>query len=160
VLLQLAACSDIAGTLSAYYAYPLMIAAFWPLLGVLIDRERRGTPSAAATPLMIFAIIIAASFVAVGQQYNPGRLDLPSAFLSPPSLASQAATDRAIVALAASKLQLGAVAADTSVVALAPDLFTPAETADEPCGPAEPGGLSVAGLRQPTSAPALGRSRS
>jgi hypothetical protein len=77
----------------------------------------------------MFAIIIAASFAAVGQQYNPGRLDLPSAFLSPPSRASQAATDRAIAALAASKPQLGAVAADTSVVALAPHLFTPAETA-------------------------------
>jgi len=82
--------------------------------------------SATAAPM--FAVMVAASFVATGRQYNPGRLDLPAAFLSPPSLTMQAATDRAIAALAASNAQLGRLAADTSVVALAPDLFTPAET--------------------------------
>ena len=76
----------------------------------------------------MFAIMIAASVIGVAQQYNPGRLDLPSAILSPPSLATQAGTDRALVALAASKPQLGHIAADTSVVALAPALFAPAET--------------------------------
>jgi hypothetical protein len=129
VALQLAAYSDIAGTLSAYYAFPLMVAAFWPLLGVLLDRRRRGTAGGAATPVIMFAIMIAASFVGIGQQYNPGRLTLPAAFLTPPSLSSQLLTDRAIIALAVSKPQLGSFAAGTSVIALAPDLFTPAETA-------------------------------
>jgi hypothetical protein len=129
VALQLAAYSDIAGTLSGYYAFPLMIAAFWPLLGVLLDRRQRGTPGGAAPPVTMFAVMIAASFVGIGQQYNPGRLALPAAFLAPPSYSSQLLTDRAIIALAASKPQLGSLAAGTSVVALAPDLFTPAETA-------------------------------
>ena len=126
--LQLAAANDIAGTLSGYYAFPLLIAAFWPLLGVLLDRRQRGIAGAAPTTVPMFAIMIAASFVGVGQQYNPGRLALPAAFLEPPSLSSQLLTDRAIIALAASKPQLGSLAADTSVVALAPGLFTPAET--------------------------------
>ena len=129
VALQLAAYSDIAGTLSGYYAFPLLIAAFWPLLGVLLDRRQRGTSGDAAMPVAVFTIMIVASFIGVGQHYNPGRLDLPAAFLAPPSLSSQLLTDRAIAALAASKPQLGSLAADTSIVALAPDLFTPAETA-------------------------------
>jgi hypothetical protein len=132
VALQLAAYSDIAGTLSGYYAFPLMIAAFWPLLGVLLDRRQRGTAGGAAPPVIMFAGMIAASFVGIGQQYNPGRLALPAAFLAPPSYSSQLLTDRAIIALAASKPQLGSLAAGTSVVALAPDLFTPAETALPP----------------------------
>ena len=58
-----------------------MIATFWPLAGVLLDRPPPGIAGRAASRWRVFAAMIAASFVAVGQQYNPARLDLPAAFL-------------------------------------------------------------------------------
>lgn len=127
-LLQLIANSEIAGTLSGYYAYPIMLASFWPLVGVLFDWRRRGAAAETAVPVLAFAAMVAVSFAGVAQQYNPGRLDLAKAFLAPPSLARQAMTDRAVAQLARSKPALGTLLAGTSVVALAPDDFTPRET--------------------------------
>jgi uncharacterized membrane protein len=123
-LLQVIAYSDIPGTLSGYYAYPFMIAGFWPLCGVLLDWRRRGIEGRVAKPISAFAAMVALSFAAVGVQYNPARLDLLQALLDPPSPARQAATETAIAAFVRSKPALGAVAADTSVVALAPNDFT------------------------------------
>jgi hypothetical protein len=40
VALHFLADSDLAGSLSGYYAYPLMIASFWPLVGVLLGADR------------------------------------------------------------------------------------------------------------------------
>lgn len=83
-LLQLVARSDIAGTLSGYYGFPFMIASFWPLVGVLLF-DRRGSSSASGRPVVpvaAFAAMIAASFVGIAHQYNPGALDLPAAFLA------------------------------------------------------------------------------
>ncbi|HTT78648.1 MAG TPA: hypothetical protein VMF86_03120 [Stellaceae bacterium] len=124
--LQIIAHSDIAGTLSGYYAFPFMIASFWPLFAV-VYRARAAARRPAAT-MAAFAAMVAASFVGIGHQYNPGRLALPAAFLSPPSLARQAATDRAVALLARSRSALGRLVVDTSVVALAPDDFSRGET--------------------------------
>ncbi len=122
-ILHLLAHSDIAGTLSGYYAYPFMIASFWPLVGVLIDRQRRAVEGSAAGPLAGFSLMIAASFAALSGQYNPARVDLRDAFLSPPSLARQVATDRAIAALVRSRPELGRVLVDGSILALAPNAY-------------------------------------
>jgi hypothetical protein len=123
-LLQLIAYSDIPGTLSGYYAYPFMVASFWPLVGVLLDWRRRGIAGPVAQPMLAFSALVAASFAAVGVQYNPARLEPVQALLDAPSPTRQAATDRAVAALVRSKPALGTLAPDTSVVALAPDDFT------------------------------------
>jgi hypothetical protein len=128
LLLHLTARSEIAGTLSGYYAYPFMIAAFWPLLGVLLDRRRRAVHETAAVPVLAFAAMIAGSFVAVPWQYNPGGLEFPASLVSPPSLARQSATEHAIAELSRSKPMLGRVVVDDSVLALAPDDYEPSET--------------------------------
>jgi hypothetical protein len=125
--LQLIAHSDIAGTLSGYYAFPFMIAAFWPLIGALLDPCRRAHAPAAA--MAAFAAMTAASFVGIAHQYNPGRLSLPAAFLSPPSLARQTKTDVAVAALLRSRPALGRLVVDTSIAALAPGDVTGGETA-------------------------------
>ena len=72
--------------------------------------------------------MIAASWTAVPYQANPGRIDLPAGFLSPPSLARQTLTDRAMTALVRSKTELGTVFVDGSVLALAPDGYVLGET--------------------------------
>jgi uncharacterized membrane protein len=128
LLLHLTAQSDIAATLSGYYAYPLMIAAFWPLLGVLLDRRRRAVQGTATVPVLVFAVMIYASFASVPRQYNPGGLEFPASLVSPPSLARQSATDRAIAELSRSKALLGKVVVDDSVLALAPDDYERSET--------------------------------
>jgi hypothetical protein len=135
-LLQLTAYSQIAGTLSGYYAYPFMIAAFWPLVGVLFERRRRGAGTP-AVPILAFSAMIAASFVAIGEQYNPGRFDLARGFLEPPPASRQEATDRAVAALARSKPLLGHVLVDGSVLALMPDAFRWTESV-QGRGPARP----------------------
>ena len=124
--LQLVAHSNIAGTLSGYYAYPFLVAAFWPLLGALLDARRRGV--GAPAPLLPFAAMIVASFVGLSSQYNPGHLDLPQAFVAPPSAVLQAATDEAIREFVASKPAFGSVLVDGSIAGLAPNAFRWSET--------------------------------
>jgi hypothetical protein len=127
-MLQLIAATDVAGTLSGYYAYPFLIASFWPLLGIAIG-QRRAAPAANGTPqLAAFAAMIAVSWIGVSHQYNPGRLDLVAAFLAPPSLAEQATTDRVVARLARSSRELGRLLVGTSIIALAPDTFSPGQT--------------------------------
>lgn len=126
-ILHLLADSDIAGTLSSYYAYPFMIASFWPLIGVLAGEPRR-EQSVTGFAVLAYAAMIIGSFALLGRQANPGRIELPAAFLSPPSVARQAATERAIGQLARSKTELGPVMVDGSVLALAPDGFAMSET--------------------------------
>jgi hypothetical protein len=125
-LLQLIADSPLAGTLSGYYAYPFMIAAFWPLLGVVA--EGSATQPRAGVTVLAFTAMIAVSLTALGKQYDPGGIALPTAFVSPPSLARQATTEAAISELVRSKAELGAVFVDGSVLALAPAAYGPDET--------------------------------
>jgi hypothetical protein len=128
-LLHLIADSDLAGTLSAYYAFPFMIAAFWPLLGIVCaERTATGETKPVGVSILAFAAMIAVSFTAVGHQHNPGGLTLPRNFFSPPSLARQRATEDGIGALTRSKTELGNVFVDGSVLALAPAGYRSDET--------------------------------
>ena len=127
-LLHLTAQSDIAGTLSGYYAYPFMIASFWPLVGALLERRLGEYRRSAVVSVMAFSAMIAGSFTALSRQANPGHLQLPESFLSPPSLARQATTDRAVEQLSRSKAELGMVLVDGSMLALAPDGYAYSET--------------------------------
>jgi uncharacterized membrane protein len=127
--LHLIADSDLAGTLSAYYAFPFMIAAFWPLLGIVCaERTATGETKPVGVSILAFAAMIAVSFTAVGHQHNPGGLTLPRNFFSPPSLARQRATEDGIGALTRSKTELGNVFVDGSVLALAPAGYRSDET--------------------------------
>ena len=130
-VLHLIADSPLAGTLSGYYAFPFMIAAFWPLLGVVLARRSGSGEAPAAVPALAFAAMIAVSFTALGHQHNPGGIALPGAFLSAPSLARQQATEAAVSALAQSKAELGTVFVDGSVLALAPAAYRLDETVQE-----------------------------
>jgi hypothetical protein len=108
-VLHVLAQSDIAGTLSGFYAYPFMIASFWPLVGVLFDRRLPECRKSAVISVLAFSTMIAGSFTAVFRQYNLGHLELPASLLSPLSLAHQETTDGAIEQLARSKTELGVV---------------------------------------------------
>lgn len=132
--LHLVAESDIAGTLSGYYAYPFLIASFWPLVGVLAERRERALPSGALPAVLGFAAMIGASFTALGYQANPGRIALPAGFWSLPSLARQAATDNALGQIVRGKAALGSVMVDGSVLGLVPDGFSKSETVWESGG--------------------------
>jgi hypothetical protein len=127
-LLHLTAQSDIAGTLSGYYAYPFMIASFWPLAGAVLGWRFEDARKSTALAVLAFSAMIACSSAALSCQYNPGHLELPSSLLSPPSLARQEMTDRAIELLVRLKPELGVVRVDGSVLALAADSYAYSET--------------------------------
>ena len=121
--LHLFAESDIAGTLSSYYAYPFLIASFWPLIAALPKRGEHERASTPAATVFGFAAMVAASFTALGHQANPGNMALPAGFWLPPSLARQAATDDALRQVVRAKAELGSVMVDGSILALVPDGF-------------------------------------
>ena len=127
-LLHLVADSALASTLSSYYAFPFMIAAFWPLLGVLQARRADARAASPAISVLGFAAMIAVSFTALDHQHNPGGIALPSGFLSPPSLARQETTETAMAQLVGSKAELGTTLVDGSVLALAPAAYLAGET--------------------------------
>ena len=127
LVIHLAAISALAGTLSSYYGFPMMVASFWPLLGVLQGR-------AVATTVMRreavigFSLMIAASFTALSVQHNPNGIGFAATFAPPPDMAAQQRVERALAALRESHGALGSVLADDGVVSLAPAVFKPAET--------------------------------
>ncbi len=120
--LNLMARSPYAGTLSNYYPFPLVLGMVWPLLGhgfaLRLQARHVTTPVQAKRA---FVTILLCSFVGLWGMQNPQNLRFPGDFLSPPSLAMQARTNRAIELL--SQATLGRVAADGAVVALAPGRF-------------------------------------
>jgi hypothetical protein len=134
LVIHLAAISALAGTLSSYYGFPMMVASSWPLLGILQG-------SAVATTIMRrevvigFSLMIAASFTALTVQHNPNGIGFAATFAPPPDMAAQHGVERALAALRESHWALGSVLADDGVVSLAPAVFKPAETF---WGPAQP----------------------
>ena len=121
-LIHLAAARDLLGILPFYYAYPYMFASFWPLIGLLIEQRHTGRTRSLLEPVGGFALMTAASFVPSPYQHNPTNINLPADFFSPPSLARQTATDRALTLLAGAP-QLGTQIVDQSVLALVPDRY-------------------------------------
>ena len=125
-VLNLLARSELAGTLSSYYAFPFLVAMFWPLIGWRMKAPPAGTPAFA--PYLGFSAMILVSFVALSVQHNPNHEPLWPALVTPPSLAAQIKIDRAIDAIAADDRRLGRLLASDSVVALKPDAFRRDET--------------------------------
>jgi hypothetical protein len=122
-LLHLVAAAPLAYTLSSYYAFPFVIASFWPLAGALMGPR----PAGAAPAMAGFALMIAGSFTALSSQHNPSGMSLPAAFLSPPSRSERQSVEHAVAALVKAKPALGRVLVDGSVLALAPNDFLWAE---------------------------------
>ena len=121
-VLHLVAAREMVGLLPSYYAFPYMFAAFWPLIGIFVQRQHGDEGRSILEPVCGFAFLIAASFTTSQYLHNPTHIDLPAGFLSPPSLSRQAATDQAVEGLAASK-ELGRILIDQSVFALSPELY-------------------------------------
>jgi hypothetical protein len=132
-LLHLLANSDLAGSLSSYYAFPYLIASFMPLVGVVLQRRWRG-PGEGFSPIRNFIVMTSLSFAALSSQHNPGRIDFPKTFFLAPSATQQAATDRAIRAITAVKPSLGRLLVDNSIAALAPREFARREMVGLGCG--------------------------
>ncbi len=125
-VLQLLAKSDLAGTLSSYYGFPYLVAAFWPLIGWRIGAARAARP--AWEPYVGFGAMILASFTALSVQHNPSRIPIWDGFTDPPSLTEQASLEHAIKAIHADHALLGRVVADDSIVSLRPEEFDRRET--------------------------------
>jgi hypothetical protein len=123
-LLHLVAAAPLAHTLSSYYAFPFVIASFWPLAGALVGPR----PAFAQHVMAGFALMIAGSFTALSSQHNPSGMSLPAAFLSPPARSERQSVDHVVVALVKAKPTLGRVLVDGSVLALAPNDFLWKET--------------------------------
>jgi hypothetical protein len=70
---HLVAVSALAGTLSSDYAFPLLVASFWPLLGAL-ETKRTAALGHRGEAVIGFGILIAVSFTAVAAQHNPNRV--------------------------------------------------------------------------------------
>ena len=119
--LHLLAESDIAGTLSGYYGFPFMIAAFCPLIGGVLAPRAAGPAPDRRVP-WLFAVLILLSWIGLGRQYNPGEMDLLDS-LAPPSLQRQRATEAGIADLVACRPALGRLAVDNAILGLAPRAF-------------------------------------
>jgi hypothetical protein len=121
-ILHLAAARDIQGVLPSYYAFPYMFASFWPLAGLLIQRQYLPNDRSIIEPICGFALLTLASFVPSPNQHNPAHIDLPAGFAALPSAARQTATDQALGQLGRTTA-LGRVAVDQSVLALTPEFY-------------------------------------
>jgi len=120
--IHLVAVSALAGTLSSYYAFPLLVASFWPLLGAL-ETKRAAALGRRGEAVIGFATLIAASFTAIAAQHNPNHVSFAETFAPPPSVAAQRAVTEAIANLDAAQPALGIVLVNDGIAALAPDAF-------------------------------------
>lgn len=122
-IVHLLAASDLAGTLSSYYGFPYLVAAFFPVIGWQMRPSR---------PLWQFvsgfAAMIVASFAALSAQHDPSHVPLIAGFADPPSFAQQARIERAMTAIERDRAALGRVLAGDSVASLRPDDFRRDET--------------------------------
>jgi hypothetical protein len=124
LVIHLLAVADLPGTLSSYYAFPLMVAAFWPLLGATGDRIEISVRDRREI-LVGFGLMIALSFTALQAQHNPNQIAVAAMFAPPPSQSSQQAIDGAVEVLAQSGKILGVTLIDDAVASLAPAAFKP-----------------------------------
>ncbi|MGH6988372.1 MAG: hypothetical protein ACREFD_12745 [Stellaceae bacterium] len=122
-LLHLVAASPLAGTLSSYYGFPYLVAAFWPLIGYRMRPARRRYE-----PFLGFAVMILASFAGLSAQHDPTHIPLLAGFTDPPAFAEQARVEQAMTAIAADHAALGRVLAGDSVASLKPEAFHRDET--------------------------------
>jgi hypothetical protein len=128
LLLHLIANRDILSTLSGYYSFPFLVALIWPLAAVVIDARQRGVKADARSTLGGFTIMVALSFLALPNLWNPGSMDLWKNFTTPPSLTRERATDEAVAILLAAQeagaaWRFGTLATDQSIYSLAPYSF-------------------------------------
>jgi hypothetical protein len=137
-MLQLIANSDMAGTLTGYYAYPYLIAAFWPVVGATLGGSQGDSRSGATMTIIAFSTMIATSFVGTELRGNPGNYELRTGFFASPSWSLQTRTEQAMTSLVHSKAGLGPILVDGSVTALAPDAFAWNETILGSTGGARP----------------------
>jgi hypothetical protein len=119
---HLIAASALAGTLSSYYAFPLLVASFWPLLGAL-ETKHAGAFGHRGEAVIGFAILTAASFTAIAAQHNPNQVSFVETFAPPPSAAEQRAVTEAVASLIAAQPALGIFLVNDGIAALAPDAF-------------------------------------
>jgi hypothetical protein len=125
--IHLVAVSALAGTLSSYYAFPLLVASFWPLLGAL-ETKRAAALGRRSEAVIGFATLIAASFTAIAAQHNPNHVSFAGTFAPPPSVAAQRAVTEAIANLDAAQPALGIVLVNDGIAALAPDAFAQSQS--------------------------------
>jgi hypothetical protein len=125
-LLHLLAASPLAGTLSSYYGFPYLVAAFFPLIGW----QMRAAPPRLRSwqPFLGFGAMLAASFAGLSAQHDPARIPIIAGFTDPPSFAEQARVERAMAAIHADHAAFGRLLAGDSVAALAPEQFVGDET--------------------------------
>lgn len=122
-LLHLAAATPRLAALPSYYAFPFVLAGFWPLVGLHMA-QRSGVARSPAEAIYGFMLLTLASLVPSPELHNPMHINLPADFFSPPSIARQGIMDRALTRLAGTT-ELGTQVVDESVAALVPDLYRP-----------------------------------
>jgi hypothetical protein len=125
-VLNLLANSDLAGTLSSYYGFPYLVAAFWPLIGWRIARRIASPPR--WEPFVGFGAMLLASFAALSAQHDPSCVPLWIGFTDPPPFAEQARVERAMAAIDRDRDALGRVLAGDGVASLRPEAFARDET--------------------------------
>jgi hypothetical protein len=123
--LQLLAASPFAAAVASYYAFPCLIGLAWPLVAISYRRTGMDGP---VRPLMVYAVMVALSFLPGHDIHDPGRLPVAAAFLhEAPPTARQSDIDNAVAAVSAARPALGILLVDNSIVALAPAGFTRTE---------------------------------
>jgi hypothetical protein len=127
-VLQLLSVNDAIGTIPYHYAYPFILASFWPLIGVWVSNRRGRRLTNIRGTIVGFAAILAASYVGVARQANPSGADLWHAFTSVPSFREERSVDDAIRVLHDAHAELGRVAVEDGVAALGPDDYAQNET--------------------------------
>ena len=126
-ILHLLAEKPLAGAMVSYYAFPFLIALGWAPLGAMSQWSRARSETNPARVIVGFAAMLALSFLPAIGIHDPGKLPIPGAFWDPPSLAQQAATDRAAAAIGVARPMLGRLLVGNSIAALAPNEFAQRE---------------------------------
>jgi hypothetical protein len=124
---HLVAFSPVPGTLSSYYGFPLLVASFWPLLGVLQARPV-ATTYMRREMVIGFTLMIACSFTSLSMQHNPNKISMLGTFSPPPEIETVHRVHQLIAVLGMQDGPLGMVLVDDAIISLAPGAFKPAQT--------------------------------